>query len=750
MYFESTGYDNLLASDGLDQCVKCCVDCDDDDGLVCDRPGVFLDTVEVKSGYWRATSLSTKTYECDVGDECVGGVDTSSRQQCSAGHHGALCGACRSGYDFDGFKFKCVKCGPAFKIASSAGSVAAITLIVVLIMFGLYRRYGSEEHLTFLKRGTVTCLTGRLDPREATKITVALAKRSSRSSQSLRAGNLSDDPNTPKFSRNGGLSNVGSSFWGRTPSLARLFNSADQDDGNVAADKDDDEDKGSDVEGRASPGGSMSNPCENESVGSSETDEQEEARRRRFIRSIMTKTKIVVASYQIASSTQWVLPQINFPDVFSFVLRTANVLGLDFIQLGSTDCIVRLSYFYKLVVVTLFPFALALVGATVFFAWVRGVLATATPQTRGYVEGRVEKARQQAIYCFLLLLYIALPGCSSFTFRYFSCLSFDRGVGRYDLEVLAVDLAIRCTSARYKRWVWYVVLMIFVWPVGFVLGISLLLWRYRHRLDPPLDAAEALGPSVTQGSSNSSNVDNSDERWDDFRRERNRHQTAVNQIRKLELRDLDLDLAKIAFVYEEYEPRAWWFPIFEAIRRIFMTGILTMFFSGSLSQVAIGLLGTMISHRVYSEVGPYIEDDDDVVSEVAQTQLVLIYFAGMVVYTSSEAEKNEGAFSSTAFGVVLVIIFFSSFAVGLWVIMLDAFGESTLGKVAKRTKKRFLETLAPPQQQQQRDSPSTSIDDDDDPDSPSTASPYSDRHGSFSHRFAVQPIPVEEAKFPNR
>lgn len=81
------------------------------------------------------------------------------------------------------------------------------------------------------------------------------------------------------------------------------------------------------------------------------------------------------------------------------------------------------------------------------------------------------------------------------------------------------------------------------------------------------------------------------------------------------------------------------FPVFELVRRVFLSAVLTMLLPGTLSQVAvrrccilfdftqIGLLGALISHRVFTYYSPYIEDTDDVVSEVAQTQLVLIYFS---------------------------------------------------------------------------------------------------------------------------
>ena len=95
---------------------------------------------------------------------------------------------------------------------------------------------------------------------------------------------------------------------------------------------------------------------------------------------------------------------------------------------------------------------------------------------------------------------------------------------------------------------------------------------------------------------------------------------AMLQLRKLGTREDDPALASIAFLYEEYEPRCYLFVVFDVLRRIFLTGCLTMFLPGTISQIAVGLLGSMISYRVFSHYDPYVEDDDVVVSEVAQTE----------------------------------------------------------------------------------------------------------------------------------
>ena len=95
-----------------------------------------------------------------------------------------------------------------------------------------------------------------------------------------------------------------------------------------------------------------------------------------------------------------------------------------------------------------------------------------------------------------------------------------------------------------------------------------------------------------------------------------------------------------------------------------------------MQQVVVGLLAAMLSYGVYSINEAYIEDDDDVVAVVAQAQVVFTYFAALAIYTSDVADQKRDTFSSTAFGVVLILIFLSSCIVAVWVILLDVFGYS--------------------------------------------------------------------------
>lgn len=86
----------------------------------------------------------------------------------------------------------------------------------------------------------------------------------------------------------------------------------------------------------------------------------------------------------------------------------------------------------------------------------------------------------------------------------------------------------------------------------------------------------------------------------------------------------------------------------------------------------------MISYVVYSYYEAFIEDDDDVVAGVAQGQLVLVYFAALAIFTSEVSEQKRGVFSGAAFGATLIVVFFASFIVALYAIVLEVFGHRSI------------------------------------------------------------------------
>ena len=332
-----------------------------------------------------------------------------------------------------------------------------------------------------------------------------------------------------------------------------------------------------------------------------------------------------------------------------------------------------------MIFVTLAPFVvIAVATAAYWFA----------QRHRGKLENNADrlKVKSQIYYVVMLFVYVVLPSISTYVITYFSCSRFADDGEKRGLRVITTALSIKCTTNRYRKWRIYAGIMIGIWPVGVSLIFFILLWRNGKKLNPTLEDESSTAHDAKVESSQV--VD----RVEDLKRETRRHTRAMGQIKKLELRDKDDSLSALEFLFEEYTPRCFLFPIFEIGRRIALTSVLAVFYPGSTRQSVVGLLGAMLSCLVYYVYEPFIEDDDNVVSAVAQGELVLIFFAALAVYTSQESDESRQAFSSVAFGIVLVLIFFASSLVAAYVILLDIFGYSSLLDARSQVLKRITRT----------------------------------------------------------
>ena len=146
------------------------------------------------------------------------------------------------------------------------------------------------------------------------------------------------------------------------------------------------------------------------------------------------------------------------------------------------------------------------------------------------------------------------------------------------------------------------------------------------------------------------------------------------------------------FLVEEYEPRCYWFAVFECLRRIVMTGGLTIFDPVGPIRVAVGLMISMISYRVYTYYRPFISDDNDTIAEIVQTQLVMIFFAALMFFARAE-EDTETGLATEIFSVTLIILFFVGFVAALFFVFAEAVGKQKLTAISRKVVKRIYNCL---------------------------------------------------------
>ena len=106
-------------------------------------------------------------------------------------------------------------------------------------------------------------------------------------------------------------------------------------------------------------------------------------------------------------------------------------------------------------------------------------------------------------------------------------------------------------------------------------------------------------------------------------------------------------------LYSEYDPKCWWWEVFECVRRLMLTGMLVFIVPGSFSQVAWALLMSIISLCMNSFWLPYVDNRDDFVAILATSILVINLIAGMLIRVDA---VNTDGYDKTTFDWALLLI----------------------------------------------------------------------------------------------
>ena len=153
------------------------------------------------------------------------------------------------------------------------------------------------------------------------------------------------------------------------------------------------------------------------------------------------------------------------------------------------------------------------------------------------------------------------------------------------------DMSISCRSDRYKQTSIFVWIMVAIYPIGVPLAALYVLFVHRRQINPKvkIDAANAAGTDNKRG-----------------------RLFKVCSMRQME-RDIDernkkKELKAFSFLFEEYEPRCWWYAVAELIFRLYLTGLISFFGSShspaTTTQTSLGLFGAIIYYVVLSAFDP--------------------------------------------------------------------------------------------------------------------------------------------------
>ena len=185
--------------------------------------------------------------------------------------------------------------------------------------------------------------------------------------------------------------------------------------------------------------------------------------------------------------------------------------------------------------------------------------------------------------------------------------------------------------------------MFFIYPIGVPLMYTLLLVRNRHLIYPQ----EGQGIDA-----------------------------------KMKIRDNDLTIKKLSFLWVSYKPSCWWFEIFECCRRLLMTGGLVFVSQGSPLQVSCGLCITFFSLFCLCWFKPYVTKRDNLLACFQQVTQFLILTAVMLIVASGTT--SAGIWDDASLAWMMIFLYSATGIFLLCGFIFQVFNEFRYGTDGKR------------------------------------------------------------------
>jgi hypothetical protein len=326
------------------------------------------------------------------------------------------------------------------------------------------------------------------------------------------------------------------------------------------------------------------------------------------------QVKIVIGFLQVVSAMS-VSFSSYLPDFFKSVAGALGVLAFDLSQFVDFGCAVPdQSHFTGLLISTLVPFGVACI------VWL-------TYQITRHV---VEKRRPELIpdlnvavnTIYLWIAFLVYPGVSSKILRTFNCEEFDDGS-----RALQSDATVDCNSQRYQQYLGYAVFMFLIYVVGIPVTFFVLLKRKRKLLH--MSQWAKLSP-------------------DDQR-------TCLLE------RDAIPEIQSLHFLWQSYNPNAYWYEIFDLLRKLAQTSIFVLVSKFSPLQALFVMWISIVTMSVLSVIRPYREASIGYLASWSQLSILVIAFLSFVnTYENREASVGlPPVTDGTVTNVILVLSFFS-------------------------------------------------------------------------------------------
>ena len=102
-----------------------------------------------------------------------------------------------------------------------------------------------------------------------------------------------------------------------------------------------------------------------------------------------------------------------------------------------------------------------------------------------------------------------------------------------------------------------------------------------------------------------------------------------------------------------YEPKYWYWEVTVIIKKMMLTGAMTIIAQGSSAQLVIALLIVMVNMLLTLKLGPFVDAADDYLSFLTGGQMYLTLLGGLLILMDNPGDPT---YDATFMGTTMVIV----------------------------------------------------------------------------------------------
>lgn len=308
--------------------------------------------------------------------------------------------------------------------------------------------------------------------------------------------------------------------------------------------------------------------------------------------------KILITFIQLCTSVL-TLSTLALPPTFGVFLTAFEFLNLNFIPWNYVGCVSHYSMLVKIIVTAIAPFVLLPVAGFFLF-----LVLACMDRFDDSDDTKLRNLRVQYRAVFwkvsLFTVFLAYPAVSRQIFSYFRCVEIfqDQAPSIYVLREAFSEV---CYDDTWSQYLFVVIALVLVYPVGVPVALGLLLRHYRPRFSDP-KVRYCLG-----------------------------------------------------FIYEGYATEMWFFELLDMIHKLLVASIVSLLSPTVQVPVAMGILGAyqcLLYHRQ-----PYVRKADNQLHLASQASLYLIVFSFLA--RDKTGPIPTGSEEDVILSALLIIIFIS-------------------------------------------------------------------------------------------